>query len=67
MVGNLKSLHFYYQNQLIEIVQEYTYLGIKLTPNGNFTMAQKSLCVRKLCEPFSKFENTPIYRSYHIA
>ena len=43
-----KNLHFFYQYQLIEIVREYTYLGIKLTPNGNFTIAQKSLCEKAL-------------------
>ena len=25
-------------------MQQYTYLGIKLTPTGNFTIARKSLC-----------------------
>ena len=28
---------------LVDIVQEYTYLGIKITPIG-FTIAQKNLC-----------------------
>ena len=37
-----------YQNKSIEIVQEYTYLGIKLTSNGNFTLAQKNLCVKAI-------------------
>ena len=39
-----KNLQFYYQHNFIDIVQEYTYLGIKITPNGCFTMAQKNLC-----------------------
>ena len=47
-----KHLEFYYQNQLVEIVQEYTYLGIKLTPTGNFTIAQKSLCDKGLSAMF---------------
>ena len=29
--------------QPIEIVQEYTYLGTRLTPTGNFTLAQEHL------------------------
>ena len=39
-----KNLQFYYQHNLVDVVQEYTYLGIKITPNGCFTMAQKTLC-----------------------
>ena len=41
-----------YQNKSIEIVQEYTYLGIKLTSNGNFTLAQKNLCVKAILAIF---------------
>ena len=29
--------------KIIEIVQEYTYLGTRLTPTGNFTLAQEHL------------------------
>lgn len=43
-----KNINFQYQNKSIEIVQEYTYLGIKLTSNGNFTLAQKSLCAKAM-------------------
>ena len=60
-----KNLHFYYQNQLIEIVQEYTYLGIKLTPNGNFTMAQKSLCEKALRAIFKIRKYTNISKLPH--
>ena len=34
------------QYKSIEIVQEYTYLGIKLTSNGSLTLAQK-ICAKK--------------------
>ena len=60
-----KNLHFYYQNQLIEIVQEYTYLGIKLTPNGNFTMAQQSLCEKALRAIFKIRKYTNISKLPH--
>ena len=60
-----KNLHFYYQNQLTEIVQEYTYLGIKLTPNGNFTMAQKSLCEKALRAIFKIRKYTNISKLPH--
>ena len=41
-----------YQNKSIEIVQEYTYFGIKLTSNGNFTLAQINLCVKAIRASF---------------
>ena len=34
-----RNLQFFYQQHLVDIVQEYTYLGIKITPNGCFTIA----------------------------
>ena len=55
-----KHLEFNYQNQLVEIVQEYTYLGIKLTPTGNFTIAQKSLCDKALRAMFKIQKYTSI-------
>ena len=63
-----KHLEFYYQNQLIEIVQEYTYLGIKLTPTGNFTIAQKSLCDKALRAMFKIRKYTSISKlPYRLA
>ena len=61
-----KNLHFYYQNQLIEIVQEYTYLGIKLTPNGKFTMAQKRLCEKSFASHFhiSKLPHRLVFKIF---
>ena len=43
-----KNINFQYQNKSIEIVQEYTYLGIKLTSIGNFTLAQKNVCEKAI-------------------
>ena len=34
---------FYFNDSLVERTQEYTYLGVKLTPSGNFTSAQEQL------------------------
>ena len=63
-----KHLEFYYQNQLVEIVQEYTYLGIKLTPTGNFTIAQKSLCDKTLRSMFKIQKYTSISKlPYRLA
>ena len=63
-----KHLEFNYQNQLVEIVQEYTYLGIKLTPTGNFTIAQKSLCDKALRAMFKIQKYTSISKlPYRLA
>ena len=51
-----KTLQFYYQHNLVDIVQECTYLGIKITPNGCFTMAQKNLCEKAQRAIFLKIQ-----------
>ena len=38
-----KNLFFSFKGNEIEIVQEYTYLGIKITASGSFTVAQNLL------------------------
>ena len=43
-----KNLSFYINNTPIEIVQEYTYLGITITSSGTFTVAQKILAEKAL-------------------
>lgn len=43
-----KNLSFSINNNPIEIVQEYTYLGIKMTSSGTFTTAQKILAEKAL-------------------
>ena len=30
-------------NRILQITQEYTYLGLKLTPTGKFTLAMKTI------------------------
>ena len=42
--------------EIIEIVQEYTYLGTRLTPTGNFTLAQEHL-KEKALHAFSSIRN----------
>ena len=38
-----KNLHFYYNNEGIEIVKQFSYLGVVFTPGGSFHEAQASL------------------------
>jgi hypothetical protein len=37
--SKLPNLNFYIRNKNIDIVKEYTYLGLKLIPNGKFKIA----------------------------
>ena len=41
--SKLPNLHFHIGNKKIDIVKEYTYLGLKLVPNGKFKLAQQQL------------------------
>ena len=47
-----KNINFQHQSKPIEIVQEYTYLGIKLTSNGSFKLAQKNLSEKAMSTIF---------------
>ena len=38
-----KNIYFFFENKKIDIVQEYVYLGVKITSSGNFSLAQKRL------------------------
>jgi hypothetical protein len=42
--SKLPNLNFHIGNKNIDIVKEYTYLALKLIPNGKFKIAQKQLC-----------------------
>jgi hypothetical protein len=46
--SKLSNLNFHIGNKNIDIVKEYTYLGLKLVPNGKFKIAQKQLCEKAL-------------------
>ena len=48
--------------EIIEIVQEYTYLGTRLTPTGNFTLAQEHLKEKALHAFSSIRKHTPLHR-----
>jgi hypothetical protein len=37
--SKLPNIHFHIGNKKIDIVKEYTYLGLKLMPNGKFKLA----------------------------
>ena len=43
-----KNICFSINNQSIEVVQEYTYLGVKITTSGNFYLCQKTLAEKGL-------------------
>ena len=43
-----KDISFYINNTPLEIVHEYTYLGIKITASGNFYLCQKTLAEKAL-------------------
>ena len=57
---------WYYENETLEQVNEYRYLGITIHSSGNFKKAQKVLCNKALrafndlLKKFSSFENMPI-------
>ncbi|CAB3997693.1 Hypothetical predicted protein [Paramuricea clavata] len=46
--SKLPNLHFHIGNKKIDIVKEYTYLGLKLVPNGKFKLAQQQLSEKAL-------------------
>lgn len=60
-----KNIQFHYKNKQIEIAQEYTYLGIKLSPTGNFTLAQKTLCEKASNAMFKIHKYTNISKLSH--
>ena len=41
--SKMLNIHFHIGNKDLDIVQEYTYFGLKLVPNGKFTLAQQQL------------------------
>ena len=43
-----KNISFSINNHPTEIVQEYTYLGVKITTSGNFNLSQKTLAEKDL-------------------
>ena len=47
------DINFNIGTEPIEIVQEYTYLGTRLTPTGNFTLAVEHLKEKALHAFFS--------------
>ena len=58
-------LSFTINNIPIEIVQEYTYLGIRMTSSGSFILAQRLLAEKalnalfKICQSIRTFQDSP--------
>ena len=50
---------FYIGNQAIDVVQDYTYLGTKITSSGNFKISLDHLKEKALM-PFSVWDDTQI-------
>ena len=50
--------------EIIEIVQEYTYLGTRLTPTGNFTLAQEHLKEKALHYYYSSSKDDVVFKPY---
>ena len=50
-----ENKEFHLNDHFLESTQEYTYLGIKFTLSGNFSIAQEQL--RYACMPFMESEN----------
>jgi hypothetical protein len=46
--SKLQNLHFHIGNKKIDIVKEYTYLGLKLVSNWKFKLAQQHLSEKDL-------------------
>ena len=46
--SKVPKLNFSIGNNTVEITKEYTYLGLKLEPNGKFKLTQKQLCEKAL-------------------
>ena len=53
---------FYLNNRYIDIAQQYTYLGVSLTANGNFTSAQEKVKEKALHALFAVMKYTEIKR-----
>ena len=53
---------FYLNNKYIDIAQQYTFLGLSLTANGNFTSAQEKLKEKALYALFAIMKYTEIKR-----
>ena len=58
------DIKFNIGSESIEIVKEYTYLGTRLTPTGNFTLALEHL-KEKALHAFSSIRKQKIARDFH--
>jgi hypothetical protein len=58
--SKLPNLNFHIGNKNIDIVKEYTYLGLKLVPNSKFKIVENNYA-KKLCMHFIKFVEKLIF------
>jgi hypothetical protein len=60
--SKIQNLHFHIGSKNLDIVQEYTYLGLKLTPNGKFSLAQQQLSEKALHALFKIRKNLDFHK-----
>ena len=53
------DFHFLIDSQIIDVVQEYAYLGTRMSSSGNF-QCHVNVSGRKLFMPSSAWDDTPI-------
>ena len=57
-----KNIFFSINNYPLEIVQEYTYLGVKLTTSGSFNLCQKTLAEKGLNALYKAYKQIDLFR-----
>ena len=57
-----KNICFSINNYPLEIVQEYTYLGVKLTTSGSFNLCQKTLAEKGLTALYKVYKQIDLFR-----
>ena len=52
------DFHFFIDSQIIDVVQEYTYLGTRMSSSGNFSVSREHLKEKALHALFSLRRHT---------
>ena len=60
--GKTKNIFFSINNYPLEIVQEYTYLGVKLTTSGSFNLCQKTQAKKGLNALYKVYKQIDLFR-----
>jgi hypothetical protein len=61
----LQTLQFFWGDERIDITNEYTYLGLKLTPNTKYSVATQQLSEKAMHDLFKIRKNLMIFRNLH--